>query len=72
MDNKLIGENFKAMRELAGFTQTAAAAELGITQPQLSQIEHGSGGVTIKTLIRASVCYKCDLDSLLLRKPTKS
>jgi transcriptional regulator with XRE-family HTH domain len=45
-------EAIKLMREKSGFTQSELAEKAGLTQPQLSNFENGSGSITSESLDR--------------------
>ena len=49
--NKNFGNYLKEVRKLLQFNQKEAAAELGISQPTLSQIESGNTNITVSDYI---------------------
>lgn len=58
------GEAIRDIRELAGFSQTAFAAELGITRQALAKIEAG-GGTRPANIKRAAEILRVPITALL-------
>lgn len=59
------GEAIRDIRELAGFSQTAFAAELGITRQALAKIEAG-GGTRPANIKRAAEILRVPVTALLM------
>lgn len=55
----------RAVREARGMSQTAAAAEIGIRQPNLSELESGRVAVSEDTMIKVATAYGMTLRKLL-------
>lgn len=61
-----IGERLRIARETKGMTATAAATEMGYSQPvQLSLMETGNRPVTIKVIMECAAMYGTTTDFLL-------
>ncbi|MFF3915207.1 helix-turn-helix transcriptional regulator [Streptomyces sp. NPDC001852] len=55
----------RRLRDAAGLASREAAALLGVTAPQISQIESGLAGVSEKRLRRMAANYSCTDDGLI-------
>lgn len=68
----LFGENFRTARLKAGLSQTDAAAQSGMAQQTLSQIEAGQLNLTLRTMDRLARVVDRDVAYLLRAKRPKS
>ena len=60
-------EYLRKIRKRAGFTQTQAAKEMGISQNHLSNIETGvrQSEIKLNTLVRMAKCYRVSVITLV-------
>ena len=60
-------EYLRKIRKRAGFTQTQAAKDMGITQSYLSYIETGvrQSEIKLNTLVRMAKCYRVSVITLV-------
>lgn len=63
--NKIIGLKFKIKREKLGLTQEECAVSLGLQRVSICNIETGTHGLKLITVLRAALLFKCDLSVLL-------
>ena len=52
--NRAIGASVRARREAAGLSMRSLATRAGVSQPFLSQLEHGTSAASISTLYRVA------------------
>lgn len=64
------GEVIRARREALGITQAAAAAELGVTQAMLCQLERGSKVPSLPLAKQLCQLLHCTLDELCGKEVT--
>jgi len=64
LDLKVIGKRIRTLR--GELSQDEFAAAMGVSQGQLSKIEHGRMGPTLEMLIRLSSRYGKSLDWIVL------
>jgi DNA-binding XRE family transcriptional regulator len=65
VDRLIAGENrLKVWREHRGLTQAALAKKAGISEPYLSQLEHGSRAPSLAVLKALAEALALDLDDL--------
>ncbi len=57
---RLVGLNFKRLREKQGLSQETAAHNLGTDQAYISQFEKGKRNPTIRTLYRLAIAINVD------------
>lgn len=57
-----IGSALRELREGAGFTQTDAAAVVGMSRAHLSAIEQGINDPQVETVLRLLDIYGCRMD----------
>jgi len=50
MINRVLGENIRALREIAGFTQSNLAQFLNVDQSLISEVEKGEGSLSADML----------------------
>ncbi|MFC9925312.1 helix-turn-helix domain-containing protein [Streptomyces sp. NPDC127190] len=60
-----LATELRRLRDAAGLASREAAALLGVTAPQISQIESGLAGVSEKRLRRMAANYSCTDDGLI-------
>ncbi len=60
-----LARKLKGLRSERAISQTAFAERVGISQPQLSAVERGTGSVGINVLIRMRAILSVSLDDLL-------
>ena len=70
--NQILGENIKREREKAGYTQERFSEIIDMTPNNLSAVERGVAGVSLKTLRRICEALKVSADDLLFGKREKS
>lgn len=60
-------EYLRKIRKRAGFTQTQAAKDMGISQNHLSNIETGvrQSEIKLNTLVRMAKCYRVSVITLV-------
>ena len=49
---KQVGQRIAELRRGLGLTQKALAERLGISAPYMSQMEHGSENLTLRTMVK--------------------
>ena len=70
--NQILGENSKREREKAGYTQERFSEIIDMTPNNLSAVERGVAGVSLKTLRRICEALKVSADDLLFGQREKS
>ena len=70
--NQILGENIKREREKAGYTQERFSEIIDMTPNNLSAVERGVAGVSLKTLRRICEALKVSADDLLFGLGYKS
>lgn len=70
--NQILGENIKRERERAGYTQERFSEIIDMTPNNLSAVERGVAGVSLKTLRRICEALKVSADDLLFGQREKS
>ena len=70
--NQILGENIKREREKAGYTQERFSEIIDMTPNNLSAVERGVAGVSLKTLRRICEALKVSADDLLFGLGDKS
>lgn len=70
--NQILGENIKREREKAGYTQERFSEIIDMTPNNLSAVERGVAGVSLKTLRRICEVLKVSADDLLFGQREKS
>ena len=70
--NQILGENIKREREKAGYTQERFSEIIDMTPNNLSAVERGVAGVSLKTLRRICEALKVAADDLLFGQREKS
>ena len=70
--NQILGENIKREREKAGYTQERFSEIIDMTPNNLSTVERGVAGVSLKTLRRICEALKVSADDLLFGQREKS
>lgn len=60
-----VGANIRALREAAGLSQAYVAAQAGISQAMLCQIERGTKNPSLQVSKEISAVLCCKLDDLL-------
>ena len=70
--NQILGENIKREREKAGYTQERFSEIIDMTPNNLSAVERGVAGVSLKTLRRICEALKVSADDLLFGQREKS
>lgn len=66
--NVILGENIKRERERAGYTQERFSEMIDMTTQNLSTVERGMAGVSLKMLRRICDVLKVSADDLLYEK----
>lgn len=61
----MLGENIKRIRTERHMTQTALAEKAGVTVQMINQIEWGTKGLSVPTLIRIAQALQCSTDEIL-------
>lgn len=69
--NARIGSAVRARREAAGLSMRALAAQVGVSQPFLSQLERGTVAASIATLHRLATALAVPPGALLSPGPTE-
>ena len=69
--NQILGENIKREREKAGYTQERFSEIIDMTPNNLSAVERGVAGVSLKTLRRICEALKVSADDLLFGQREK-
>lgn len=69
--NQILGENIKREREKAGYTQERFSEIIDMTPNNLSAVERGVAGVSLKTLRRICEVLKVSADDLLFGQREK-
>ena len=64
MINKVIGENIRALRENAGFTQSGLAQFLGIDQSLVARIEKGERSISADMLEKLSPLFGVTVEQI--------
>lgn len=63
---KNLGERIRALRLQKGLTQVELGKKMGMTQSNISEIERGIRGLTVRQLLRLSSILSASTDSILL------
>ena len=61
----MIGENIRRIRTEQNMTQSALAEKTGVSVQMINQIEWGTKGLSVPTLIRIAQALKCSTDEIL-------
>lgn len=61
----MIGENIRRIRTAQNMTQSALAEKTGVSVQMINQIEWGTKGLSVPTLIRIAQALKCSTDEIL-------
>ena len=72
MDNKVIGQNLRAIRDSLGLNQDYVASYLDIKREMLSYYETGARPVPIPVLVKLGDLYGVDLKDFLDKNPKAS
>ncbi len=64
--NKIIGKRIKIIRIEKGYSQTALATELGVSQTNMSNIECGRIAVTVQNLLKLHDILGCSMASFFI------
>lgn len=65
-EDRLVGENVRALRTEAGLTLTALGAELGISHQQLQKYETADNRISAGMLASIASIFKVPIDDLFL------
>jgi len=60
-----VGANIRSIRERKGFTQAAIAAQAGISQAMLCQIERETKNPSLQVSAEIAKAMKCSIDDFL-------
>mgnify|MGYP001481680006 CR=1 FL=1 len=63
-DYTAVGEALRVLRRRAGLTQAQAADLVGVRNTYISQVERGSKGVSVRTMLKLLRVYSADLQAL--------
>jgi transcriptional regulator with XRE-family HTH domain len=63
-DYTAVGEALRVLRRRAGLTQAQAADQVGVRNTYISQVERGSKGVSVRTMLKLLRVYSADLQAL--------
>ena len=63
-----VGKRLRKARERAGMTQEVASGLLGMAQPNLSRIEQGKQGITLRDAQRFADLYRVGYDDLVTER----
>jgi transcriptional regulator with XRE-family HTH domain len=63
-DYMAVGAALRVLRRRAGLTQAQAADLVGVRNTYISQVERGSKGVSVRTLLKLLRVYSADLQAL--------
>ena len=61
----MIGEYIRRIRSAQNMTQSALAEKTGVSVQMINQIEWGTKGLSVPTLIRIAQALKCSTDEIL-------
>lgn len=61
----MIGENIRRIRNERHMTQLALAEKSGVTVQMINQIEWGTKGLSVQTLVRIAKALSCSTDEIL-------
>ena len=61
----MIGANIRRIRTAQNMTQSALAEKTGVSVQMINQIEWGTKGLSVPTLIRIAQALKCSTDEIL-------
>lgn len=61
----MLGENIRRIRTAQNMTQSALAEKTGVSVQMINQIEWGTKGLSVPTLIRIAQALKCSTDEIL-------
>ncbi|MCI6290260.1 MAG: helix-turn-helix domain-containing protein [Clostridiales bacterium] len=70
--NVILGENIRRERERAGYTQERLSEMIDMSTQNLSTVERGMAGVSLKMLRRICEALKVSADDLLFGQREKS
>jgi len=59
-----VGAALRVLRRRAGLTQAQAADLVGVRNTYISQVESGSKGVSVRTMLKLLRVYSADLQAL--------
>lgn len=61
----MIGENIRRIRKDRGMTQAELAKKTDVSAQLVNQIEWGTKGLSVPTLIRIATALRCSTDEIL-------
>lgn len=61
----MIGENIRRIRTEQNMTQSALAEKTGVSVQMINQIEWGTKGLSVPTLVRIAQALQCSTDEIL-------
>lgn len=61
----MLGENIRRIRTAKNMTQSALAEKSGVSVQMINQIEWGTKGLSVPTLIRIAQALQCSTDEIL-------
>ena len=64
MINRVLGENIRALREIAGFTQSNLAQFLNVDQSLISEVEKGEGSLSADMLEKLAVLFGVTVEQI--------
>jgi transcriptional regulator with XRE-family HTH domain len=68
-DPKKVGQRIKDLRNASSQTQADVAEAIGIARSTYAELENGTGGVSIESILAIADYFKVPLDWLLIRTP---
>jgi transcriptional regulator with XRE-family HTH domain len=68
-DPKKVGQRIKELRSATGQTQSDVAEAVGIARSTYGEMENGTGGVSIESILAIADYFRVPLDWLLIRTP---
>lgn len=60
-----VGDRIRKKRQLLGFTQDTASAKIGISAKFLADIERGSCGMSVETMLSIASLFDMSLDYII-------
>lgn len=61
----MIGENIRRIRTEQNMTQVELAAKSGVSAQLINQVEWGTKGLSVQTLVRIAKALSCSTDDIL-------
>lgn len=61
----MLGENIRRIRTARGMSQVALAEKSGVSAQMINQIEWGTKGLSVPTLVRIATALNCSTDEIL-------